>query len=148
MHMRTKTICIFQIYYRPRTAVIYGRCACGCPLPSLTCYAWYAWYAYVIADIDQMRAAVKKELNLAAEVSIQVGIVVCCEIWLCRQGSSSSECADEWYDSVASAEIEPYGRNVVQICKAGQETQPVRDLSELGAKEKVMVSTASSVPLS
>ena len=96
-----------------------------------------------------MRAAVKKELNLAAEVSIQVGIVVCCEIWLCRQGSSStSECADEWYDSVASAEIEPYGRNVVQICKAGQETQPVRDLSELGAKEKVIVVSASSVLLS
>ena len=150
MHMRAKTICIFQIYYRPRTAVIYGRCACGCPLPSLTCYACYAcyaWYAYVIADIDQMRAAVKKELNLAAEVSIQVGIVVCCEVWLCRQGSSS-ECADEWYGSVASAEIEPYGRNVVQICKAGQETQPVRDLSELGAKEKVIVVSASSVLLS
>ena len=87
-HARTKTICIFQIYYRPRTAVIHGRCACGCPLPSLTCYACYAWYAYVIADIDQMRAAVKKELNLAAEVSIQVGIVVCCEVWLCRQGST------------------------------------------------------------
>ena len=26
MHMRAKSMCNFQIFYRPRTAVIYGRC--------------------------------------------------------------------------------------------------------------------------
>ena len=29
MHMRAKSICGFQISYRPRTAVIYGRCGCS-----------------------------------------------------------------------------------------------------------------------
>ena len=33
----------------------------------------------------------------------------------------------------------------IQICRAGQETKPVRQLSELGAKEKVQVFSASSV---